>query len=83
MTNLSRRQFVGGSALAASALTLAACGGNASADAGKANAEKSTIIVFAAASMTESLTKAPPAPSRPRSRRAPTATSSSPPARSR
>ena len=58
MTNLSRRQFVGGSALAASALTLAACGGNASADAGKANAKKSTIIVFAAASMTESLTKA-------------------------
>lgn len=61
MTNLSRRQFVGGSALAASALTLAACGGNggnASADAGKANAEKSTIVVFAAASMTESLTRA-------------------------
>ena len=58
MTNLSRRQFVGGSALAASALTLAACGGNASADAGKANAEKSAIVVFAAASMTESLTRA-------------------------
>ena len=51
MTNLSRRQFVGGSALAASALTLAACdgnGGSASADAGKADVEKSTIIVFAA-----------------------------------
>ena len=60
MTNLSRRQFVGGSAFAASALTLAACdsNGSASADAGKADVEKSTIIVFAAASMTESLTKA-------------------------
>ena len=56
MTNVSRRQFMGGTAAAAAALGLAACGGNGSAS--KANAEKSTIVVFAAASMTESLTKA-------------------------
>ena len=56
MTYLSRRQFMGGTAAAAAALGLAACGGNGS--AGKANAKKSTIVVFAAASMTESLTRA-------------------------
>ena len=64
MTNLSRRQFMGGTAAAAAALGLAACGGNsASTDGGngsasKDDAKKSTIIVFAAASMTESLTRA-------------------------
>lgn len=64
MTNVSRRQFMGGTAAAAAALGLAACGGNsASTDGGngsasKANAEKSVIVVFAAASMTESLTRA-------------------------
>lgn len=64
MSNVSRRQFVGGTATAAAALGLAACGGNnASTDGGngsasKDNAKKSTIVVFAAASMTESLTKA-------------------------
>ena len=56
MTYLSRRQFVGGTATAAAALGLAACGGNGSAS--KGNAKKSTIVVFAAASMTESLTRA-------------------------
>ena len=58
---LDRRQFLGGSAAAACALGLAACGGNsgAGADGSKAaTTEKSTIIVFAAASMTESLTRA-------------------------
>ena len=58
---LDRRQFLGGSAAAACALGLAACGGNSGAgtDGSKAAAtEKSTIIVFAAASMTESLTRA-------------------------
>ena len=58
---LDRRQFLGGSAVAACALGLAACGGNsgAGADGSKAaTTEKSTIIVFAAASMTESLTRA-------------------------
>ena len=64
MSNVSRRQFVGGTATAAAALGLAACGGNnASTDGGngsasKDDAKKSTIVVFAAASMTESLTKA-------------------------
>ena len=64
MTNVSRRQFMGGTAAAAAALGLAACGGNgASTDGGNASADKgeakkSTIIVFAAASMTESLTRA-------------------------
>ena len=64
MTNVSRRQFVGGTAVAAAALGLAACGGNnASTDGGngsasKDDAKKSTIVVFAAASMTESLTRA-------------------------
>lgn len=63
MTNVSRRQFMGGTA-AAAVLGLAACGGNgASTDGGNASADKgeakkSTIIVFAAASMTESLTRA-------------------------
>ena len=56
MTYLSRRQFMGGTAAAAAALGLAACDGNGSAS--KDDAKKSTIIVFAAASMTESLTKA-------------------------
>lgn len=64
MAHLSRRQFMGGTAAAAAALGLAACGGNsASTDGGngsanKGDAKKSTIVVFAAASMTESLTRA-------------------------
>ena len=64
MAHLSRRQFMGGTAAAAAALGLAACGGNsASTDggngsAGKDDAKKSAIVVFAAASMTESLTRA-------------------------
>ena len=55
---------MGGTAAAAAALGLAACGGNsASTDGGngsanKGDAKKSTIVVFAAASMTESLTRA-------------------------
>ena len=56
MTYLSRRQFMGGTAAAAAALGLAACDGNGSAS--KGSAKKSTIVVFAAASMTESLTRA-------------------------
>lgn len=58
---LDRRQFLGGSAAAACALGLVACGGNSGTgtDGSKAaTTEKSTIIVFAAASMTESLTRA-------------------------
>ncbi len=47
---------MGGTAAAAAALGLAACDGNGSAS--KGNAKKSTIVVFAAASMTESLTRA-------------------------
>ena len=64
MAHLSRRQFMGGTAAAAAALGLAACGGtSASTDggngsAGKDDAKKSAIVVFAAASMTESLTRA-------------------------
>ena len=64
MVHLSRRQFMGGTAAAAAALGLAACGGNsASTDGGngsasKDDAKKSAIVVFAAASMTESLTRA-------------------------
>ena len=64
MVYLSRRQFMGGTAAAAAALGLAACGGNsASTDGGngsasKDDAKKSAIVVFAAASMTESLTRA-------------------------
>ena len=64
MAHLSRRQFMGGTAAAAAALGLAACGGNsASTDGGngsanKGDVKKSTIVVFAAASMTESLTRA-------------------------
>lgn len=55
---------MGGTAAAAAALGLAACGGNsASTDGGngsasKDDAKKSAIVVFAAASMTESLTRA-------------------------
>lgn len=55
---------MGGTAAAAAALGLAACGGNgASTDGGNASAskddaKKSAIVVFAAASMTESLTRA-------------------------
>ena len=55
---------MGGTAAAAAALGLAACGGNsASTDGGngsasKDDAKKSVIVVFAAASMTESLTRA-------------------------
>lgn len=56
MTYLSRRQFMGASAAAAAALGLAACDGNGSAS--KDDAKKSTIVVFAAASMTESLSRA-------------------------
>ena len=64
MAHLSRRQFMGGTAAAAAALGLAACDGNsASTDGGsgsasKDDAKKSAIVVFAAASMTESLTRA-------------------------
>ena len=64
MAHLSRRQFMGGTAAAAAALGLADCGGNsASTDGGngsasKDDAKKSVIVVFAAASMTESLTRA-------------------------
>lgn len=64
MFHLSRRQFMGGTAAAAAVLGLAACGGNsASTDGGngsasKDDAKKSAIVVFAAASMTESLTRA-------------------------
>lgn len=64
MAHLSRRQFMGGTAAAAAALGLSACGGNsASTDGGngsasKDDAKKSAIVVFAAASMTESLTRA-------------------------
>ena len=64
MVHLSRRQFMGGTAAAAAALGLAACDGNsASTDGGngsasKDDAKKSAIVVFAAASMTESLTRA-------------------------
>ena len=55
---------MGGTAAAAAALGLSACGGNsASTDGGngsasKDDAKKSAIVVFAAASMTESLTRA-------------------------
>ena len=55
---------MGGTAAAAAALGLSACGGNsASTDGGngsasKDDAKKSVIVVFAAASMTESLTRA-------------------------
>ena len=64
--NLNRRQFLGGLAAAAATAGLAACGnGSSSTDAkpddakpGDASAEKTKVIVFAAASMTESLTKA-------------------------
>lgn len=55
---------MGGTAAATAALGLAACGGNsASTDGGngsasKDDAKKSAIVVFAAASMTESLTRA-------------------------
>lgn len=61
---IDRRQFMGGSAAAACALGLAACGANGSRSDVKAGgsesqaAQKSAVIVFAAASMTESLTKA-------------------------
>ena len=60
---IDRRQFFGGSAALICGLGLAACGGNAASDdpAHKGSgddAQKAKLIVFAAASMTESLTKA-------------------------
>ena len=63
MMNLDRRQFLGGLVAAAATAGLAACGnGSKSGDAAPADqasdAEKTKVIVFAAASMTESLTKA-------------------------
>ncbi|MBS6401173.1 MAG: molybdate ABC transporter substrate-binding protein [Atopobiaceae bacterium] len=60
---IDRRQFLGCSAAVICGLGLAACGGNAASDdsAQKGSgddAQKAKLIVFAAASMTESLTKA-------------------------
>ena len=60
---IDRRQFLGGSAALFCGLGLAACGGNAASDdsAQKGSGDdvqKAKLIVFAAASMTESLTKA-------------------------
>lgn len=62
MNNISRRQFVAGSGLAAASLALAACGGSSTsasteAASSAAAASDTTLIVFAAASMTESLDK--------------------------
>lgn len=61
--NVSRRNFVAGSGLAAASLGLMACGGSSSTQAettaASTEAPKSdvTLVVFAAASMTESLDK--------------------------
>jgi molybdate transport system substrate-binding protein len=63
---IDRRQFVGGSAAVLAALGLGACGNSSSSSSSdsksdsssEATAEKTKLIVFAAASMTESLTKA-------------------------
>ena len=62
-TMLDRRQFIGGSAAAVASLGLAACGSsssssNSSSSGSSTAADAKTITVFAAASMTESLTKA-------------------------
>ena len=63
---LDRRQFIGGATVVAAAFGLAACGsgsdGSKSSDSSSSSASTSadavTVTVFAAASMTESLTKA-------------------------
>ena len=63
MSNITRRQFVGtlGATVAVAGLGLVGCGGSSSASAEAASTEAAatdSITVFAAASMTESLTKA-------------------------
>ncbi len=63
MSNITRRQFVGtlGATAAVAGLDLVGCGGSGSAATEAASAEAAaadSITVFAAASMTESLTKA-------------------------
>ncbi len=64
---LDRRQFIGGATAAVATLGLAACGSgsssssstsDSSSSSASASADAATVTVFAAASMTESLTKA-------------------------